>query len=102
VDRAGLDVALELGIPIGEHLPKGRNDENDDALPEKYANMQETDTADVNVRTDLNVRNSDATRIFSHRALFGGSAYTERMARQHGKPFMHVDFDQLDADQANP
>jgi len=99
-DRAALDVALELGIPIGGHLPKGRKDENGDVLPDKYANMQETDTDDVNVRTELNVQNSDATLIFSHGALFGGSAYTERMARQHGKPCLHVDFDQHDADQA--
>ena len=94
VDRAALDVALELGIPIGGYLPKGRKDENGDVLPEdKYANMQETDTDDVNVRTELNVQNSDATLIFSHGALFGGSEYTERMARKHGKPCLHVDFD---------
>ena len=95
-----MDVALELGLPIGGHLPKGRKDENGDVLPDKYANMQETDTDDVNVRTELNVQNSDATLIFSHGALFGGSTYTERMARQHGKPCLHVDLDQHDADQA--
>ncbi len=100
VDRAALDVALEIGIPIGGHLPKGRKDENGDVVPEKYANMQETDSDDVNVRTELNVQNSDATLIFSHGALFGGSAYTQRMARQHKKPCLHVDFDQDDADQA--
>ena len=67
VDRAALDVALELGIPIGGYLPRGRKDENGDVLPEdRYANMQETDTDDVNVRTELNVQNSDATLIFSH------------------------------------
>jgi hypothetical protein len=103
VDRAALDAALELGIPIGGFLPKGRKDENDNVLPEdKYANMQETDTDDVNVRTELNVQNSDATLIFSHGALFGGSEYTERMARKHGKPCLHVDFDKHDADQAVP
>ena len=101
VDRAALDVALELGIPIGGHLPRGRKDENGDVLPEdKYVNMQETFTDDVNVRTELNVQNADATLIFSHGAIFGGSAYTERMARKHGKPCLHVDFDKHDADQA--
>jgi predicted Rossmann-fold nucleotide-binding protein len=101
VDRAALDVALELGIPIGGHLPRGRKDENGDILPEdKYANMQETDTDDVNVRTELNVRNSDATLVFSHGTLSGGSKYTQRMARKHGKPCLHVDFDKHDADQA--
>ena len=48
VDRAALDVALELGIPIGGHLPRGRKDENGDVLPGKYTGMQETDTDDVN------------------------------------------------------
>ncbi len=101
VDRAALDVALELSIPIGGHLPEGRKDENGDVLPvEKYVGMQETDTDDVTVRTELNVQNSDATLIFSHGALFGGSAHTERMARQHGQPCLHVDLDQQDADQA--
>lgn len=101
VDRAALDVALEIGIPIGGHLPRGRKDENGDVLPEdRYVGMQETDTDDVNVRTELNVQNSDATLIFSHGLLFGGSEYTDRMARQHGKPCLHVDFSVNDADQA--
>jgi hypothetical protein len=101
VDRAALDVAMELGIPIGGFLPRGRKDENGIVLPEdKYANMQETDADDVNVRTELNVQNSDATLIFSHGELFGGSEYTERMTRKHGKPCLHVDFDKHDADQA--
>ncbi len=101
-DRAALDVALELGIPIGGHLPRGRTDENGDALPDKYVNMQETDTDDVDLRTELNVQDSDATLIFSHGELFGGSAYTEGMARKHGKPCLHIDFDKQNADRAVP
>ena len=100
VDRAALDVALELGIPIGGHLPRGRKDENGDVLPDEYANMRETDTDDVNVRTQLNVQNSDATLIFSHGALFGGSEYTQRMARKLRKPYLHIDFYRHDTDQA--
>ena len=100
-DRAALDVALELGIPIGGCLPKGRKDENGDILPaDRYVNMQESDSDDVNTRTELNVRDADATLIFSHGALFGGSAYTELMAHRYGKPCLHVDFTQYDADQA--
>ena len=30
----------------------------------------------------------------------GGSEYTERMAQKHGKPCLHVDFDEHDTDQA--
>jgi hypothetical protein len=102
VDRAALDVGLELGVPIGGHLPKGRKDENGDVLPDKYEGMQETETDDVNVRTELNVQNSDATLIFSHGSLFGGSAYTERLARKHRRPCLHIDFDKQNADQAVP
>jgi hypothetical protein len=46
------------------------------------------------------VQNSDATLIFSHGALFGGSEYTARMARKHGKPWLHVDLDKHDVGQA--
>jgi hypothetical protein len=100
VDRAALDVAMELGIPIGGYLSRGRQDENDDVLPDKYIGMQETETDDVNVRTELNVQESDATLIVSHGELFGGSEYTELMARKHGKPCLHIDFDRHDVDQA--
>ncbi len=100
VDRAALDIALELGIVIGGHLPKGRKDENGDVLPDNYTGMQETDNDDVNVRTELNVQNSDATLILSHGELFGGSAYTENMARKHGKPCLHIDFAEQDLDRA--
>jgi len=100
VDRAALDVALEIGMPIGGQLPRGRKDENGDVLPDKYTGMQETSTDDVNVRTELNVRDSDATLVFSHGVLFGGSEFTEQVTRKHGKPCLHVDFDEQDADQA--
>jgi hypothetical protein len=99
-DRAALDVALDLGIPIGGHLPRERKDENGDVLPDKYTGMQETDSDHGNVRTELNVQNSDATLLFSHGLLFGGSAYTERMARKYGKPYLHIDFDKQDTDRA--
>jgi hypothetical protein len=62
--------------------------------------MQETDTDDVNVRTELNVQDSDATLILSHGPLFGGSAYTEEMARRNGKPCLHIDFEHLGAHRA--
>ena len=54
----------------------------------------------MNVRTELNVENSDATLIFSHGLFFGGSEYTERMARKHGKPYLHIDFDKQNVDRA--
>jgi len=35
VDRAALDVGMELGIPIGGYCPKGRRSE-DGKIPDKY------------------------------------------------------------------
>jgi hypothetical protein len=37
------------------------------------------------------VRDSDATVIFSHGPLFGGSAYTQSKADEQGKPSLHID-----------
>ena len=42
-DRAALDVAIELGIPHGGWIPKGRKAE-DGVLPDKYQ-LQEMPTA---------------------------------------------------------
>jgi hypothetical protein len=90
-DRAALDAALELGVPIGGWLPKGRRDENGEALPPRYVDMQETASNDVRERTERNVIDSDATLIFSHGELTGGSAYTRTLARRHSKVCLHVD-----------
>ncbi len=62
VDRAAWDVAIELGLPIGGWVPKGRRAE-DGVIPERYTGLREAESADPAVRTALNVRDSDATRI---------------------------------------
>lgn len=101
VDVAALDVAIELGIPIGGYLPKGRKQIGGGVLPvEKYPGMQETDSADPIIRTTLNVRHSDATLIFSHGPLTHGSLDTLKMAEREKKPYLHVDFDQCTQEQA--
>jgi len=62
VDRAGLDAAIELGLPYGGWIPKGRLAE-DGAVPERYATMREHDSEKYPKRTKANVRDSDATLI---------------------------------------
>jgi Circularly permutated YpsA SLOG family len=89
-DRAALDVALALGIPHRGWVPKGRRDENG-TIPALYAGLIESDSADAAVRTRLNVRDSDATVILSHGALAGGSALTADVARELGRPCLHLD-----------
>jgi hypothetical protein len=53
VDRAALDVALELSIPVGGWCPRGRWAE-DGKIPALYP-LRETTTQDIAVRTELNV-----------------------------------------------
>ena len=62
-DRAGLDAAMELNIPIGGWCPKGRKAE-DGPIDKKYP-LQETKLGDYKVKTGLNVKDSDGTIIFT-------------------------------------
>lgn len=90
VDRAALDVALELDIPCGGWVPKGRLDE-DGRIPARYPGLEEASTADWNERTEANVRDSDGTLILSRGRLTGGSAYTADVAARLGRPCLHLD-----------
>jgi hypothetical protein len=100
-DVAGLDAALELGIPIGGHLLKGRVQFATYTLPiEPYVGMEATDSDNPSDRTRLNIRHSDGTIIFSHGPLSHGSAATECLAWQERKPCLHVDFNKCSKDEA--
>ena len=92
VDRAGLDVALELGIPCGGWCPKGRR-AVDGVIPAKYP-MQETESQDYAERTRLNVLDSDGTLILNVGELSGGTAYTVDVAKQSDKAFLVVPLDE--------
>jgi len=90
VDRAALDVAIELGLPTGGWVPKGRLAE-DGVIAERYTNLREADSADPAVRTVMNVRDSDATLILSHGPVSGGSRLTLVEATRLGRPALHID-----------
>jgi hypothetical protein len=92
VDRAGLDVALELGIPCGGWCPKGRR-AVDGIISAKYP-LQETESSDYAERTRLNVVDSDGTLILNHGELSGGTKYTADIAEIEGKPYLVVALDQ--------
>lgn len=89
VDRAALDVALELNIPHGGWCPLGRRAE-DGRIHNKYA-LTETPSRDYLQRTEWNVRDSDATLILAHSTVEGGTAATVDYARQYDRPFIIVD-----------
>jgi len=91
VDRAALDVALELGIPHGGWCPRGRLAE-DGVIPARYQ-LRETASSDYAVRTEQNVLDSDATLIVSAGRPRGGTEFTLDLARRHGKPHLVVDLD---------
>jgi 3-methyladenine DNA glycosylase AlkC len=89
VDRAALDVALELGLPCGGWCPKGRTAE-DGRIPRKYP-VRETPSGTYAQRTRWNVRDSDGTLILTVGDLSGGTRLTLEAARASGKPVTVVD-----------
>ena len=89
VDRAALDVALELGIPCGGWCPKGRRAE-DGSISETYP-LRESPTANYAERTALNVKDSDGTLILSRGPLRGGTALTKTFAERYRRPCLVVD-----------
>jgi hypothetical protein len=91
-DRAGLDAAIEISIPYGGWLPKGRKAE-DGTVPDKYSAMQEMTRGGYPKRTEKNVIDSDGTVIFTYGKLSTGSALTAKFARQYNRPYLHIDLE---------
>lgn len=89
VDRAALDAALEVGIPCGGWCPKGRK-ADDGRIPDSYP-LKETPSPDYKVRTEWNVRDSDATLILTSNKPTGGTALTITLAEKYEKPHLILD-----------
>ncbi len=89
VDRGALLAAIELGIPHGGWCPHGRLAE-DGPIDQRFQ-LLETESSQYHVRTERNVTDSDGTLIIHRGPLTGGTALTERFARQHGKYCLLVD-----------
>jgi hypothetical protein len=88
-DRAALDFAIRYGLPHGGWCPRGRNAE-DGVIPRNYA-LRETPSRRYSQRTEWNIRDSDATVVFSIRPeVIGGTALTLSVARRLGKPCLHL------------
>ena len=87
-DRAGLDWAISRGLSHGGWCPKGRRAENG-AIPPQYI-LQETPLSRYQQRTEWNVRDSDATVVFTlSDELEGGSKLTVEFCKKLGRPWMH-------------
>lgn len=101
VDRAALDVAIDLNLPYGGWCPNGRLDENG-VIPNKYHGLieitgffdQEKDNYDA--RTKLNIRDSDGTLILVpslplEAKIKDGTLLTMSEVSAKNKPFLVVD-----------
>jgi hypothetical protein len=95
VDRAALDVAIGLGIPVGGWCPRGRRAE-DGRIPRRYR-LRETPSDRYAQRTAWNVRDADATLILTSGPLTRGTAFTQRMTVSHNRPVCVVDLAQTRA-----
>ncbi|MGB9700957.1 MAG: putative molybdenum carrier protein [Thermodesulfobacteriota bacterium] len=92
VDRAALDVALELGIPCGGWCPQGRRAE-DGIIPFRYP-LEEASSPAYPLRTELNVQDADGTLIITWSTPMGGTALTIKLAQKYRKPYLVVDLAQ--------
>jgi hypothetical protein len=95
VDRAALDVALELGIPCGGWCPQGRKAE-DGPISLKYP-LQETTSPNYPHRTEKNLREADGTLILTKGPVSGGTALTLQLVVEYKKPHLIIDlYDKID------
>jgi len=88
-DRTALDFAIDHSLPHEGWCPRDRLAE-DGPLADHY-NLRETPSRKYSQRTKWNVRDSDATVVFTiSREATGGSGLTLRVAQNLGKPVLHL------------
>lgn len=100
VDQAGLDFAIEHGIPHGGWVPAGRLSEAG-PIPSKY-HMKEHPAPTYPPRTEANVRDTDATLIFMTGSIQNerGCLLTASLCLKHKKPYVVIDLSDPDEDRA--
>jgi hypothetical protein len=88
-DRAALDFAIERGLAHGGWCPCGRLAE-DGPIDARYQ-LRETPSRRYAERTEWNVRDSDATVVFTINSIAtGGTALTIEIAERLGRPLLHL------------
>ena len=92
VDRAGLDAAMAIGIPIGGYCPKGRLAE-DGTVPDIYP-LIEMHSASYTSRTEQNVIDSDGTLVLNLGKLSGGTKRTVEFAIKHSRPYLTIQMEE--------
>jgi hypothetical protein len=83
VDRAALDAAVAAGLEISGWCPRDRRAE-DGTIPSHYP-LRETASRSYAVRTEWNVRDSDATLILVLDRISSGTRLTADSAKSQGQ-----------------
>ncbi len=96
-DRAALDAAIEVSVPIGGSCPAGKKAE-DGEIPDFYG-LQEI-SGGYRQRTRKNVADSDGTAIFYDAYLSGGTELTLQFCIRLNKPYKLIDSSLIDAEKA--
>ncbi len=91
VDRAGLDAAIEMNIPVGGWCPKDRKAE-DGPIDDRYP-LKETNSSDYETRTMFNVRDSHGSLILTKGTPTGGTALTIKQAKGFDKGYLVINLD---------
>lgn len=97
VDQAGLDFAIEKGIPHGGYVPRGRKSEAG-PIPAKYTMIEHRSEA-YPPRTEANVLEADATVVFTSGLLNNerGCLLTVNICRLRKKPFVVISLTEDDS-----
>jgi hypothetical protein len=97
VDAAALRAAAQCGIPTGGWCPRGWRTEQGPAPWLADFGLEEMPTPSYKARTRKNIKNSDATMILAMtEPLSGGTALTQTVCLETGKPFWFVDLTRRD------
>jgi len=102
VDRAALDIAIELGLEYGGWCPNGGSAEDlplPPGLLSHYPKLQPTPLEKPEQRTEWNVRDSDATLILlqgSDVTRSKGTQYTVAKAQEHRRRYLILDLQDPD------
>ncbi len=100
VDRAALDFAIDNKIPHGGWVPNGRIAE-DGQIPDRYQ-MEEHLARTYPPRTKANVRDADATVIFTNGLLNqeNGCLLTASACLEYKNPYAVISLVRVDDDEA--
>lgn len=88
IDRAALDLALELGISHGGYCPKGRRSE--DGMISTIYDLIELESTKYEDRTLKNVESSEGTLILHSGIISHGTALTKELCIEKCKPILII------------